>query len=85
MKIINMKNGFIAADHIVTVKLEDYKAFSVYTSNNFRYTFVFDSKDHAKDCFRRLKSFLRSNNSMEDLFTINEQPGYIERTEYLLG
>ena len=30
MKIIGMKNGFIAADHIVTVQLEDYKAFSVY-------------------------------------------------------
>lgn len=75
MKIIDMKDEFIVADHVVAVRV-DYKDLLVYTSNDFRYTFVFESEGHAKDCLRKLKSFLRSNNGMEDLFSVEEQPGY---------
>lgn len=84
MKIIDMKDEFIVADHVVAVRV-DYKDLLVYTSNDFRYTFVFDAKDHAKDCLRKLKSFLRSNNGMEDLFSVEEQPGYVGRTTRFFG
>lgn len=82
MKIIDLKDEFIVTDHVVTVRLENSKAFSIYAANGIRHTFVFDSQEHANDCFRNLKSFLRSIDSLEDFFSINNQPGYIERTEY---
>lgn len=93
MKIIDMKNEFIAADHVVRVSgfyevAADWghvnQAFAVFTSDGFRFDFVFDSEAHAKDCLRKLKSFLRNTNSMEDLFSIEEQSGYVKRKTRLL-
>ena len=79
MKIIDMKEEFIVADHVVTVQFENhYKAVTVYASDNHFHSFMFDSEEHAKDCLRKLKSFLCSTNSMENIFSVEEQPGYIE-------
>lgn len=80
MKIIDMKDGFIMADHVVAVRL-NYKTLWVYASDDVRFDFAFDSKEHAKDCIRKLKRFIRSTNHMEDLFSIEEQPGYVGRMD----
>lgn len=75
MKIIDMQDGFIAVDHIVAVS--GNAQLLIYTSDGSCHGFMFDSKEHTKDCIRKLKSFLRSTNSMEDFFSISEQSGYI--------
>jgi hypothetical protein len=98
MKIIDLKDGFefIMANNVVTVSGfyevkgsgsywgEINYALAVFTSDGFRFDFVFDIKEHAKDCFLKLKRFLRSTNSMEDLFSVKEQPGYIKWEKNLL-
>lgn len=95
MKVIKDEFEFIMANHIVAVsgfhKIAGSQwgkinyAFAVFTYNGFRFEFLFDTEEHAENCFKKLKSFLRSNNSMEDLFSIEEQPGYVERSSRFLG
>lgn len=83
MKIIDMKDDFIVADYIIRVRFRNEpvagydQSIWVYMADGSHHIFVFDSKDHTKDCISKLKRFLRSTNSMEDLFSIEEQPGYV--------
>ena len=75
MKIIDLKDGFIMADQIVAVSGNNQLL--IFTSDGACHGFMFDSQEHTKSCISKLKRFLRSTNSMEDLFAIREQPGFI--------
>lgn len=91
MKIIDMKDNFIVGDYVVAVYIKNEpnagydQSLWVYTTDGLRHVFVFDSKEHTKNCISKLKRFLRSTNSMEDLFPIEEQPGYVRRITRFFG